>query len=53
MYDDGAHANIPILPDARYGYLAVPMSATDPPSQRRALELFEKEARIEWQSVPD
>jgi TolB-like protein/DNA-binding winged helix-turn-helix (wHTH) protein len=50
MYDDGARANIPILPDARYGYLAVLMSATDPTSQRRALELFEKEARVKWQS---
>jgi hypothetical protein len=26
------------------------MSATDPTSQRRALELFEKEARVKWQS---
>lgn len=50
MYDDGARANIPILPDARYGYLAVLMSATDPTSRRRALELFEKEARVKWQS---
>ena len=45
MYDDGARANIPILPDARYGYLAVLMSATDPTSRRRALELFEEKKR--------
>jgi len=50
MYDDGARANLPILPDARYGYLAVLMSATDPTSQRRALALFEKVARVTWQS---
>jgi TolB-like protein/DNA-binding winged helix-turn-helix (wHTH) protein len=49
MYNDGARANIPILPDARYGYFAVLMSATDSTSRRRALELFEKEARIRWQ----
>jgi TolB-like protein/DNA-binding winged helix-turn-helix (wHTH) protein len=50
MYDEGTRANIPIPPDARYGYFAVLMSATDPTSTRRALELFEKEARIRWQN---
>ncbi len=50
MYDARARTNLPILPDARYGYLAVLMSATDLTSQRRALELFEKEARVKWQS---
>jgi TolB-like protein/DNA-binding winged helix-turn-helix (wHTH) protein len=50
MYDDGARANLPILPDTRYGTLAVLMSATDSTSTRRALELFEKEARITWRN---
>jgi TolB-like protein/DNA-binding winged helix-turn-helix (wHTH) protein len=50
MYNDRARANIPILPDARYGYFAVLMSAADSTSERRALELFEKEARVRWQS---
>jgi TolB-like protein/DNA-binding winged helix-turn-helix (wHTH) protein len=50
MYHDGARANIPILPDVRYGYFAVLMSATDSTSRRRARELFEKEARIRWQN---
>jgi TolB-like protein/DNA-binding winged helix-turn-helix (wHTH) protein len=50
MYDSGARANLPIPPDARYGNFAVLMSATDSTSRRRALELFEKEARIKWQS---
>lgn len=50
MYDDAARANIPIPPDSRYGNFAVLMSATDPTSRRRALELFEKEARIRWQN---
>jgi TolB-like protein/DNA-binding winged helix-turn-helix (wHTH) protein len=50
MYDDGTRANIPIPPDARYGHFAVLMSATDPTSRRRALELFEKEARVRWQN---
>jgi TolB-like protein/DNA-binding winged helix-turn-helix (wHTH) protein len=50
MYDDGARANIPIQPDTRYGYFAVLMTVTDSATQRRALELFEKEARIKWQS---
>ena len=50
MYDDGARANLPILPDARYGYFAVLMSATDPTAQRQALGFFAKEARVTWQS---
>jgi TolB-like protein/DNA-binding winged helix-turn-helix (wHTH) protein len=50
MYDEGTRANLPIPPDARYGHFAVLMSATDSTSTRRALELFEKEARIHWQN---
>jgi TolB-like protein/DNA-binding winged helix-turn-helix (wHTH) protein len=50
MYDEGTRANLPIPPDARYGYFAVLMSATDSASTRRALELFEKEAAIRWQN---
>jgi TolB-like protein/DNA-binding winged helix-turn-helix (wHTH) protein len=50
MYDDAARANLPIPPDARYGYLAMLMSATDSTSRRRALQFFEKEARIRWQN---
>ncbi len=50
MYDAGTRANLPIPPDTRYGYFAVFMSATDSTSVRRALELFEKEARIQWQN---
>jgi TolB-like protein/DNA-binding winged helix-turn-helix (wHTH) protein len=50
MYDESARANLPIPPDGRYGYFAVLMSATDPASTRRALELFEKEAGIRWRS---
>ena len=50
MYDDATRANLPIPPDAHYGYLAVLMNATDSTSRRRALEFFEKEARIHWQS---
>jgi tetratricopeptide (TPR) repeat protein len=50
MYDEGTRANLPIPPDARYGHFAVLMSASDSTSIRRALELFEKEARIRWQS---
>ena len=51
MYSDNARANLPILPDAHYGHFAVLMSATDSISRRRALELFEKEARISWQNA--
>ena len=50
MYDEGTRANLPIPPDTRYGQFAVLMSATDSTSTRRALELFEKEARIRWQN---
>jgi TolB-like protein/DNA-binding winged helix-turn-helix (wHTH) protein/Tfp pilus assembly protein PilF len=50
MYDNEVRANLPIPPDARYGNFAVLMSATEPVSRRRALELFEKEARIRWQN---
>ena len=50
MYDKGTRANLPIPPDVRYGFFAVLMSATDSTSTRRALELFEKEARIRWQN---
>jgi TolB-like protein/DNA-binding winged helix-turn-helix (wHTH) protein len=50
MYDDETRANLPIPPDARYGHFAVLMSATDSTSRRRAIELFEKEARIRWQN---
>jgi TolB-like protein/DNA-binding winged helix-turn-helix (wHTH) protein len=50
MYDDVTRANLPIPPDARYGYFAVLMSATDSTSRGRALELFEKEAGIRWLS---
>jgi TolB-like protein/DNA-binding winged helix-turn-helix (wHTH) protein len=50
MYDEGTRANLPIPPDERYGHFAVLMSATDSTSTRRALELFEKEARIRWQN---
>ena len=50
MYDDAVRANIPIPPDARYGNFAVLMSATDSSSRRRALEFFEKQARIDWQN---
>lgn len=49
MYADAEQANLPIPPDARYGYFAMLMSATDSTSRRRALQLFEKEARIRWQ----
>jgi TolB-like protein/DNA-binding winged helix-turn-helix (wHTH) protein len=49
MYDEGTRPNLPIPPDVRYGYFAVLMSATDSASTRRALKLFEKEARILWQ----
>jgi TolB-like protein/DNA-binding winged helix-turn-helix (wHTH) protein len=49
MYDAEARTNLPIPPDDRYGHFAVLMSATDSISRRRALELFEKEARIQWQ----
>jgi tetratricopeptide (TPR) repeat protein len=48
MYDEGTRANLPIPPDSRYGYFAVLMSATDFTSRHRALELFQKEARISW-----
>jgi TolB-like protein/DNA-binding winged helix-turn-helix (wHTH) protein len=50
MYNDAVRANIPIPPDARYGHFAVLMSATDSSSRRRALDFFEKEARISWQN---
>jgi TolB-like protein/DNA-binding winged helix-turn-helix (wHTH) protein len=50
MYDDAARAILPIPPDARYGHFAMLMSATDSGSIRRALKLFEKEARIRWQN---
>jgi TolB-like protein/DNA-binding winged helix-turn-helix (wHTH) protein len=50
MYDHGLRANLPIPPDVEYGNFAVLMSATEPMSRRRALELFEKEAGIQWQS---
>jgi TolB-like protein len=50
MYDRASRPNLPILPDARYGQFAVLMSATDAGSRRAALEFFEKEARIRWQS---
>jgi tetratricopeptide (TPR) repeat protein len=50
MYDDAARAILPIPPDARYGHFAMLMSATDSSSIRRALKLFEKEARIRWQN---
>ena len=50
MFDEGTRSNLPIPPDARYGRFAVLMSATDPTSTRRALDLFEKEARIRWQN---
>ena len=50
MYDNQARTNLPILPDSRYGHFALLMGATDPISRRRALALFEKEARIQWQS---
>ena len=48
MYDDEKRTNLAIPPDARYGDFAVLMSATDPASTRRALDFFEKEARIQW-----
>jgi TolB-like protein/DNA-binding winged helix-turn-helix (wHTH) protein len=50
MYDDKARANLPVPPDVRYGQFALLMGATDSTSRRRALEFFEKEARITWQS---
>ena len=50
MYNDAARANLPIPPDARYGHLAVLMSATNSTSRRRALEFFEKEAKIHWEN---
>jgi TolB-like protein/Tfp pilus assembly protein PilF len=50
MYEEGTRANLPIPPDVRYGYFAVQMSATNSTSTRRALQLFEKEARIRWQN---
>jgi TolB-like protein/DNA-binding winged helix-turn-helix (wHTH) protein len=50
MYDEATRANLPIPPDARYGQFAVLMSATDPASTRRALELFKKATGIRWQS---
>ena len=50
MYDAGPRANLPIPPDTRYGRFAVLMSAADATSTRQALELFEKEARIQWRS---
>jgi tetratricopeptide (TPR) repeat protein len=50
MFDAGTRANLPIPPDVRYGNFAVLMSASDSTSTRRALELFEKEARIRWQN---
>jgi TolB-like protein/DNA-binding winged helix-turn-helix (wHTH) protein len=49
MYNEGTRANLPIPPDARYGHFAVLMGATDVTSRHRALELFQKEARISWQ----
>ncbi len=50
MYDEGTRANLPIPPDARYGYFAVLMSATDSTSTHHALELFKKEGGIRWQN---
>ncbi len=50
MYDETTRANLPIPPDARYGYFAVLMGATDSTSTSRALELFQKQAGIRWQS---
>jgi TolB-like protein/DNA-binding winged helix-turn-helix (wHTH) protein len=50
MYNDAVRANIPIPPDERYGFFAVLMSATDPSSRRRALDFFEKQAKIAWQN---
>ncbi len=50
MYNDVARSNLPIPPDVRYGHFAVLMSATDSTSTRRALELFEKGARVRWQN---
>ena len=50
MYDRRSRANIPIPPDARYGYFSVLMSATDPISTQRALKLFESEANVAWQN---
>jgi DNA-binding winged helix-turn-helix (wHTH) protein/tetratricopeptide (TPR) repeat protein len=50
MYNDATRTNLPIPPDAHYGNFAVLMSATDPTSTRRALDLFEKETKIRWQN---
>jgi TolB-like protein/DNA-binding winged helix-turn-helix (wHTH) protein/tetratricopeptide (TPR) repeat protein len=50
MFDDEERANLPIPPDERYGYFSVLMSATDAASTRRALDLFEKQTAIRWQS---
>ena len=49
MYNETARSNLPIPPDARYGLFALLMSAGDSTSRQRALEFFDKEARIRWQ----